>query len=141
MFAHKIKALAFASLMAVPAVMTTACHDKAKEDGSKTNTTYTFYCSGGQLAEGHQNCLTLNTSKKSVSASDFYMDYEIATYRVQGSGTYSGTIAKGKELTVTGLYTYIGGSKVNASGTITINKLDLVRDGKANGEVSYKFST
>ena len=142
MFTKKIKSLALASMLALSAVAATSCGGDADEDGYKYYNTYYFYCSGGQLDDGHSNLLTLNSSNNSVSASDFYMVYDyVGSFKVQGSGKYSGTIAKGKTLKVSGLYAWIAGSRVNASGNVTINKLDTVRDYKADGEVSYDFTT
>lgn len=142
MFTHKIKAIALASMLSLSVVAATSCGGGADEDGYKYYNTYYFYCEGGQLDEGHSNLLTLNTNNNSVSASDFYMVYDyVGSFKVQGSGKYTGTIAKGKTLKVSGLYANVGGSKVNASGSVTINKLDTVRDYRADGEVSYQFST
>lgn len=125
----------------------TSCGPKSgsiKEDGKVSYIgTYTFTCSGGQLDEDHDNKLQLNSTSatKDVFPIDFYVIYDyFGSFKIQGTGSYSGNISTGSTLNVKGLYFKVGSSSVNGSGTLYINSLDTNNDGKKTGTASYEFA-
>ncbi|MDD6060782.1 MAG: hypothetical protein PUB97_10480 [Ruminococcus sp.] len=124
----------------------TSCKPKgsAKEDGKVSyNGTYTFTCSGSDLASCHSNKLEIHSTSytKDVFPIDFYVDMGVAgNYKVKGIGTYSGSISTGSKLTIKNLYIQVGSSKMAANGILTINKLDTNNDGVKSGSATYYFS-